>query len=261
MPCSTAKELIQEMKERLQIFEDRVDELGGDLITLQKQLDNKVAQHEKVVAEYKARDQELQNEMNKLVIKGVTPRVSLTTCLAAEVSKVTQDLKWGSTTKLANRTISEASLISYEDKENKCDTDQSIESISPQEESNKRAVSRKRVTASSSCPDILRERQVSTLAPVAEDQAGSQGAESRGGGKNRDSSILPMVTPCIKKRKKLYTNTPQHSVEFTPPSPTSGLKVSPGSTAKKQLRDWSGKRKLSSKSGKLYRMPSIQDLV
>merc|ERR1712142_596258 len=78
----------------------------------------------------------------------------------------------------------------------------SKQDISLQEE-NERSTSRKRPSTTRSQSDILKEKQSFMLSPVPE-------GEKSG---NR-SSDFTLTTPGVKKKRKLYSMTPQHSEVF-----------------------------------------------
>jgi len=163
------------------------------------------------------------------------------------VQKKTRGRGRGKATKLGNRTTSNASLASYEDTENEGEvagrprantlarkgrvTRRSKVEINNLEEKESNlevekkpaAVSRKRGGASST--EALKERQVSALSPVVEGLTSS-----------RDSDSAAFLTPALKKKRKLYSTTPQSNAVFTPPTPTSDKVETPGSIVKRQLR-------------------------
>merc|ERR1712096_40302 len=81
----------------------------------------------------------------------------------------------------------------------------------------------KRTASSRNETSVLREKQLSILSPVIE---GERRAPS-----STDVSLA--MTPAIKKKRKLYSMTPQHSEVFTPP--TDEERDTPGSVVKRQL--------------------------
>merc|ERR1719204_24071 len=177
------------------------------------------------------------------------------------VVKKTRGRGRGKATKLGNRTTSNASLASYEDTENEGEVGgrsrantgiarkgrvtrrskldfNHLEEEQVEKEAEKKPA-RKRGGASST--EALKERQVSALSPVVEGLNKSTrlptSSSSNIFAQFRDSDSASFLTPAVKKKRKLYSTTPQTNAVFTPPTPTSDSKAdTPGSIVKRQLR-------------------------
>ena len=70
----------------------------------------------------------------------------------------------------------------------------------------------------------MREKQSFALSPVPEGEKSA----------NSSTDFTVANTPALKKKRKLYSMTPQHSEVFTPP--TDLEESTPGSVVKRQLR-------------------------
>merc|ERR1712142_505109 len=237
---------IVELREKLLKEEDKVGELNNELNNLQKQMDAKLAQHEREVNRTKLANQKLiaeYRETNKQLRRNVedvrSPLSQHEDDSLIEGTPVTKKGKGRGRGKGRNNR-STASLASCEDSNNENDPDVGrprAASVSRQarvtrkaskgdlvvEEAN-RSVSRKRTVSSRSEANILKEKQSFMLSPVPEGE--------KSGNSSTDLSLA--MTPALKKKRKLCSMTPQHSEVFTPP--TDAEQSTPGSVVKRQLR-------------------------
>jgi len=254
-----------EFKEKLLKEEDQVTELKNELKILQKQMDTKSAQHErevnrtklanqKVIAEYKETNKELLKRVD-IAMNSPTDHDTTSPTLEADDSKTDASLievtpvakkGRGRGRGRTNRTnMSTASLASFEDSntENEPDMgrprtasvsrkgrvtrkgskgDLSVEEAGEDD----RSVSRKRTVSSRSETSVLKENKMLMLSPVPEGERS---------GNNSTNSSFNNMTPALKKKRKLYSMTPQHSEVFTPPTDAEQGHT-PGSVVKRQLR-------------------------
>merc|ERR1719189_3570943 len=285
MARATPTKATNELKEKLRREEEKVLELRAELVTLQKQADERNALHEREVKRAKQasdRTADMYREQNVVLQQQWRDDGARTGASSNEVStleaddsrtgddslvggtpvvvKKTRGRGRGKATKLGNRTTSNASLASYEDTENEGEVagrprantlarkgrvtrrsklEANMEEEQVEKEAEKKPGSRKRGGASST--EALKERQVSALSPVVEGMNKTSrlptSSSSNILAQFRDSDTASFLTPAVKKKRKLYSTTPQTNVVFTPPTPTSDSKVeTPGSIVKRQLR-------------------------
>lgn len=254
---------LSEFKEKLLKEEDQVSDLKNELKVLQKQMDTKTAQHErevnrtklanqKVIAEYKETNKELQRRVEIVVDSPrdhdtTSPTLeaddSKTDASLIEVTPVTKKGKGRGRGRTNRTNRSTASLASFEDSNTENEPEMgrprtasvsrkgrvtrkgSKGDLSIEDEENERSVSRKRTVSSRSDASVLKEKQSFMLSPVPEGE--------RSGHSSTDISLA--MTPALKKKRKLYSMTPQHSEVFTPPTDAE-QGATPGSVVKRQLR-------------------------
>merc|ERR1719204_367007 len=240
MARATPTKATNELKERLRREEEKVSELRAELGILQKQADERSALHERELKRakqasertadmYREQNVVLQRQWREESVRTGASSNEVST-LEADDSRTGDDSIVGGTPVVvkkvggrsrANTGIARKGRVTRRSKLelNHLEEEQQVE-----KEAEKKPA-RKRGGVSST--EVLKERQVSALSPVVEGLNKS----------TRDSDTASFLTPAVKKKRKLYSTTPQTNAVFTPPSPTSDSKAdTPGSIVKRQLR-------------------------
>merc|ERR1719204_3023543 len=240
MARATPTKATNELRERLRREEEKVSELRAELGILQKQADERSALHERELKRakqasertadmYREQNVVLQRQWREESVRTGASSNEVST-LEADDSRTGDDSIVGGTPVVvkkvggrsrANTGIARKGRVTRRSKLelNHLEEEQQVE-----KEAEKKPA-RKRGGVSST--EVLKERQVSALSPVVEGLNKS----------TRDSDTASFLTPAVKKKRKLYSTTPQTNAVFTPPSPTSDSKAdTPGSIVKRQLR-------------------------
>jgi len=250
---------IKTLKEQLEKKEEKVEELSTQLLDLQKVMDEKSVAHEreskrlklankKVIEEYKEANKQLQKRvpLNPIPLftktspddKSREADDSKSDASLIEVTPVVKKKTRGRGRGAgASRTNSSmASLASCEDSNNENDPDQSVDNNKLSRKPRVSRAGKKKEVSFTEEPEAdrstSRKRNLrAETSALTEMQCLSPVMES--GAVAGEAFMTP--APCsMKKKRKLYTLTPQHNEVFTPEE-GDGNHDSPLSTVKKQL--------------------------